>query len=134
MGNRFGPPHTDPGFVRTTVRVGCIHGGGAVSRGHACPLGVRLIGLGTERIEVHRAHPQAELHRGDRIAYRVEIAIRESRRICQSVVAMVRTIRIPVAGVGLPPVVEDERIHSERSGLVGDVHDRVVVHVVLGSR
>ena len=89
-------------------------------------LGERLRG----RVEVHRAHPQAELHRGDRLADGGEGGVGVAGRRAARLGELGR-IGLPVAGARLPAVVEHERVGAEAAGAVGDALDHRERGVVL---
>ena len=106
--------------------------GAQAHSGWSC-VGLRL------RVEVHRAHPQPELHRRDRLPHRLEARVGEARcelRARGPVPARLRVLRgvgLPVARARLPAVVEDERVDAEPARDRGDLADGGDVHVVLGA-
>src|SRR5438445_135574 len=94
-------PLAYPRLVRPVVRLGGVVEHEAVADRVAGPLRVtreRLRG----GVEVERAHPETERHRADRRAHGVERVVREARRELAARLGMLRGVRVPVAGGGLP--------------------------------
>ena len=107
---------------------------GAQAHSGCSRVGLRL------RVEVHRAHPQPELHRRDRLADRLELArpgsaARTSSRACRPSAARGTAGESGCQSPGdrLPAVVEDEGVDAEPACDRGDLAHRGDVHVVLGA-
>ncbi len=135
--DRVAAPGTEPGLVGAGVGVQGVGRGQPGAERGARPLRVLPEGR-RRRVEVHRAHPQPELHRRD--------GLRGPPRRCRpgsaagnvevggvAGLAVLRGVGVPVARRRLPAVVEDERVDAEAPGQRRGLQDGRVVHVVLGA-